>query len=350
MAGPDIIAGRLAHAANAIAKSAWFGAHYVAARRNAGALEDAAGRPLRLTRRLPTFAQLVEAMRALIAADRRNVERGVYPAPHLPVLPLSELRRLSRRFLDDAQEVARRRRQRSAQEVKAAPGLPRYYRQNFHFQTDGYLSADSAALYDFQVETLFGGTAGAMRRQALPFLADAIAGRDQRTLRLLEIGCGTGALTDDIATAFPRLRIEAVDPSADYLEAARRRVTSPRVKFSEAFGEALPFPDNAFDVATSCYLFHELPPKVRLAVARELGRVVKPDGVYVHVDTLQYGDTPQFDGLLEAFPILFHEPYYASYAKADLGELFERAGFRKIGASTGLLTKATAFRRTAEGR
>lgn len=350
MAGPDIIAGRLVHAASAVAKSAWFGAHYVAARRNAGKLDGADGQPLRLTRKLPAFAQLVEGMRALIAADRRNVERGIYPAPHLPVLPLSELRRLSRRFLDDAQEVARRRRQRSAQEVKGASGLPRYYRQNFHFQTDGYLSADSAALYDFQVETLFGGTAGAMRRQALPFLNETIAGRDQRSLRLLEIGCGTGALTDDIATAFPRLRIDAVDPSADYLHAARRRVASQRVTFSEAFGEALPFADGAYDLATSCYLFHELPPKVRLAVARELARVVKPGGGYVHVDTLQYGDTPQFDALLEAFPILFHEPYYTGYAKADLSDLFGRAGFEKTGETKGLLTKATAFRRTARGR
>lgn len=348
MPRPETIAGRLAHAATAATKSAWFGAHYIAARRSAGKLEGEGGGPFRLSRKLPTLGQMLGAIQSLVSADRRNVERGLYPAPELPTLSLAELRRLSRRFLDDAEEVARRRRERSAQEVKdTRTDLPRYYRQNFHFQTDGYLSAESAALYDFQVETLFGGTAGAMRRQALPFLADAFAGRDQRRLRLLEVACGTGALTAEIARAFPRLAIDAIDPSADYLAAARRAVTGPRVAFAEAFAENLPFADASFDAAASCYLFHELPPKIRAAVAAELARVLKPGAVYVHLDTLQFGDTPAFDGLLEAFPRLFHEPYYAGYAKADLAALFARAGFTRLGETTGFLTKATAFRRTS---
>jgi ubiquinone/menaquinone biosynthesis C-methylase UbiE len=346
MARPETIAGRIAHAAAAATKSAWFGAHYIAARRAAGALEGEGGAPFRLSRKLPTLAQILGAVNAVVAADRRNVERGYYPAPELPALTLGELRRLSRRFLDDAEEVARRRRQGSAQEVEAdRPDLPRYYRQNFHFQTDGYLSADSAALYDFQVETLFGGTAGAMRRQALPLLAQAFGGRDQRTLRLLEIGCGTGAFTDEIVRAFPRLAAQAIDPSTDYLAAAQRRVVSPRVTFAEGFAEKLKAADRAFDAATSCYLFHELPPKIRAAAIAELARVVKPGGAYVHVETLQYGDTPAFDGLLEAFPRLFHEPYYDSYTRLDLADSFGRAGFTKTGESVGFLTKATAFRR-----
>ena len=50
--------------------------------------------------------------------------------------------------------------------AERANGLPRYYQQNFHFQTDGYLSDHSARLYDFQVESLFAGTADVMRRRA----------------------------------------------------------------------------------------------------------------------------------------------------------------------------------------
>ena len=47
---------------------------------------------------------------------------------------------------------------------------PAYYLQNFHYQTDGWLSKDSARLYDFQVETLFLGSADTRRRQALPYV------------------------------------------------------------------------------------------------------------------------------------------------------------------------------------
>ena len=48
---------------------------------------------------------------------------------------------------------------------------PDYYLQNFHFQSGGWLTEDSAHRYDTQVEVLFKGTANAMRRMALPELA-----------------------------------------------------------------------------------------------------------------------------------------------------------------------------------
>ena len=74
---------------------------------------------------------------------------------------------------------------------------PAYYRRKFHFQSDGYLSAASAERYDHQVEVLFGGGAAAMRRQALVPLREALAERPggARSAKLLDIGCGTGALS-----------------------------------------------------------------------------------------------------------------------------------------------------------
>ena len=61
-------------------------------------------------------------------------------------------------------------------------GLPDYYRQNFHFQSDGWLSEHSAAIYDTQVEVLFTGAADVMRRRALKPIAEWMAGRNQRDL------------------------------------------------------------------------------------------------------------------------------------------------------------------------
>ena len=40
------------------------------------------------------------------------------------------------------------------------------------------------------------------------------------------------------------------------------------------------------------------------------------------MDSLQTGDVATYDGLLDAFPLNFHEPYYASYAREDLQGLF----------------------------
>ena len=82
-------------------------------------------------------------------------------------------------------------------EAETADGLPDYYRQNFHFQSDGWLSDHSAALYDTQVEVLFTGAADAMRRRALAPIARWLQGRNQREVRGLDVGCGTGVLAEE---------------------------------------------------------------------------------------------------------------------------------------------------------
>ncbi len=58
--------------------------------------------------------------------------------------------------------------------------------------------------------------------------------------------------------------------------------------------------------------------KVRRVIAAEFARVLKPGGRLVFMDSLQLGDRTGFDGLLEAFPLNFHEPYFASYLRDDL--------------------------------
>jgi hypothetical protein len=49
--------------------------------------------------------------------------------------------------------------------------------------------------------------------------------------------------------------------------------------------------------------------------------VLKPGGRLILVDSLQRGDEPDYDGLLELFPQNFHEPYYASYLDEDFAAI-----------------------------
>ena len=94
------------------------------------------------------------------------------------------------------------------------------------------------------------------------------------------------------------------------------------MRLVEAAAEAMPFADAEFDVVTCIYLFHELPIQVRRAVVAEVRRVLKPGGTLIFVDSLQPGDEPDYDGLLDLFPLAFHEPYYASYLREDLDRLW----------------------------
>jgi ubiquinone/menaquinone biosynthesis C-methylase UbiE len=272
--------------------------------------------------------------------DARDVAEGLYPAiEDGPVRPSAALREAAD-FIADAFEVDQRRRRGDGVEVRDeanSQAYPSYYRQNFHYQSGGWFTEESARRYDAQVEALFSGTAGAMRRRGLSLLAKHWRGRDHRAAKILDVACGSGAFLKDLKAAFPRAAIAGLDLSEAYLAQARKRTGAGGIK---ANAEALPIADASLDAVACVYLFHELPPRVRPVVAASLARVLKPGGVLVFVDSVQPTDTPDLARLLEAFPVYFHEPYYGTYAETDLPALFGAAGLRVVGEDRAFLTKA----------
>lgn len=340
---------RVFYGASQAARVLWYTGHYAAGRRLMGPLTEPGEAPYAEEFGPLDRGRLKSSFRDLFRAEWRNIKSGVYKIP-LDVRSAPSPNRLWRRsqdYLSDAAHVARRKHARGRSEVlseKAREKYPRYYLQNFHYQTDGWLSAHSADRYDMQVETLFTGAAGPMRRRALPFIADALAGRDITDVSLLDMGCGTGIFLRDVKDNWPTLKTSAIDLSPAYL--GKARATLGRwgdVSFIEANAENTGLPDGAFDIVTAVYLFHELPPGVRKNVAAEIARLLKPGGVLVLADTIQYGDEPGFDILLENFPRGFHEPYYDSYCRTDLGELFRDAGLAPGDETLAFLTKVSTF-------
>ncbi|HWD60233.1 MAG TPA: class I SAM-dependent methyltransferase, partial [Stellaceae bacterium] len=282
--------------------------------------------------------------------DWRNIAAGLYAAPEeWRGNPLAGMARAIDFFADLGAVEARRHGSpdEALLQDPATAHYPNYYRRHFHFQSDGYLSAASAERYDHQVEVLFGGGAAAMRRQALVPLRAAlqeIAG-GARNARLLDIACGTGAFLADVKRNHPRLAVTGIDLSAPYLALARRNLAAwSRVALVEANAEALPIADASVDIVTCVYLFHELPHRARRTVADEIRRVLKPGGHFINIDSLQTGDEPDYDAMLEWFPVAFHEPYYASYLREDFGRLFGR-GFKALGARPAYLSKVMSWRR-----
>jgi ubiquinone/menaquinone biosynthesis C-methylase UbiE len=145
---------------------------------------------------------------------------------------------------------------------------------------------------------------------------EVFAGRDQRKLRLLDIGCGTGRFLDFLKQAWPRLPVLGLDMSEPYVRHSRRHLKRwSRINLTVGNAESLPVPDESQDAVTSIFLFHELPPKVRRIVFRECARALKPGGRLVLVDSLQRGDQPDYE------PQNYHEPYYRSYTNEDFGTL-----------------------------
>lgn len=345
------VATRLAYGASQLPRVAWYVGHGMMMRRLSAQARRRAGgsrSPRAHTDApVPDRRRLYADMAALFQRDLANVEAGIYPLPvdndgSLPVL----LER-SRLFFDDLPEIHRRRENRGYRQVlsEVTPGRrPSYYLQNFHFQSGGWMTQDSAQRYDTQVEVLLNGTANATRRQALPPLHELFAGRDQRRLRLLEVGCGTGRFLDFVKQAWPRLPALGVDLSEAYVAEARRHLKRRCwIDLMVANGEALPLDSQSQDAVTSIFLFHELPPKVRRAVFREVARVLKPGGRLVVVDSLQLGDEPDYDGMLELFPQNFHEPYYRSYVKEDFGAIARACGLTHTRDMNAFVSKVMVF-------
>ena len=342
---------RLGYAVRQSSRVAFYAGHGEMVRRMTRRIEAGLPTPPRRVKRpsrpVASMRRLLADVAQLLARDLANVERGLYPAPEGEDGPLPELIARSRAFFRDVPEVVRRKHGGNGREIaQEAAGRPDYFLQNFHFQSGGWMTEESARLYDIQVEVLFSGAANAMRRQALVPIAEELSGRDQRQVAFADLASGTGAFLREARRAFPRLPVLAVDLSEAYLREAKRRVgRSPGILPVVGKAESLPLRDGSLDVATCIYLFHELPAEVRAAVAVEIARVMRPGGLFVLVDSLQTGDEPDYDGLLELFPELFHEPYFAGYLADDLEALFTRSGFASEGSSNAFLSKVLRFRK-----
>jgi ubiquinone/menaquinone biosynthesis C-methylase UbiE len=336
---------RLAYALSQGARVSWYMGQYLLARRLSGPprLLDPALPPA------PRFADLMRGLADLFERDWANIQARRYRPPHDMAGNPLRAARSALAFFDDLPQVNVRRRHRlhgTVRETAAGGHYPRYYLQDFHYQTDGYLSRHSAELYDHQVEVLFGGGADAMRRQGLVPLAEFMAGRRQPATRLVDLGCGTGRFLSFVKDNYPRLEITALDLSPYYLAAARRYLRRfSRWRAVQANAEALPFAAASLDLVTCVYLFHELPRRARRVVAGEIARVLRPGGRLILVDSLQLGDRPDYDGLLLRFPKRFHEPYFDDYVRQDFDALFGAAGLRPAGSTLAYLSKVMVWDR-----
>src|SRR5258708_356582 len=304
---------RLSYAARQTARVAWYAGHYAAGRR----LLKPMPKPEFAIGPTPTRAELTADMRSLFTREWQDIKNGLFPVPRpLDPDPAGFLRR-SALYFRDLPKVDARRHGKVNDEPDlddAHAHLPRYSRQNFHFQSGGWLTDESAAIYDTQVEVLFTGAGDAMRRRALKPIAEWMQGRPQRSLRGLDVGCGTGRLLAFLHDTWPGMRLAGLDLSAPYLAEARRLAgRTARVKLMEGAAESLPCADASLDLVTSSFLLHELPKKIRGQALSEMARVLKPGGLVVIVESLQKGDRPEWAGLLDLFPHYFHEPYYADY-------------------------------------
>ncbi len=148
--------------------------------------------------------------------------------------------------------------------------------------------------------------------------------------RVLDVGCGPGALTAELVRRLGPTTVSAVDPSEPFVAAAQERY--PGVSVQRASAEELPFDDRAFDAALAQLVVHFMARPV--AGLREMARVTREGGVVAACVWDHAGSR----GPLSAFwraarqldPDVEDESQRAGAREGHLAQLLQEAGLREI--------------------
>ena len=152
--------------------------------------------------------------------------------------------------------------------------------------------------------------------------------------RVLDVGCGPGALTAELVNRVGAASVSAVEPSASFAAAVRQRL--PGVEVRESAAEQLPFPDGTFDAALAQLVIHFMADPVQ--GLREMHRVTRPGGTVAACVWDHAGDRGPlaafWSAVRELDPAAEDESGLAGVREGHLAKLFSQAGLDRTSVTT----------------
>jgi SAM-dependent methyltransferase len=171
------------------------------------------------------------------------------------------------------------------------------------------------------------------------------------TARVLDVGCGPGTITVDLAASVPQGEVIGVDTAGDVLDFARQEASRqgrPNVAFEAGDAYHLPFGDGSFDVVHAHQVLQHLSDPV--AALAEMRRVGRPGGLVAARDSdyggmLWYPEDPE----LAEWRALYQRVARAVGGEPDAGRRMlswaQAAGFAAVAASASVWCYAAAAER-----
>jgi 2-polyprenyl-3-methyl-5-hydroxy-6-metoxy-1,4-benzoquinol methylase len=231
-------------------------------------------------------------------------------------------------------------RRRGSLELDPALAIPDAMRRTeIHLQPGGYTR--DRGPHDFLAGALYEaggalysraqgvGTGESKGEIILRFLAGRYPGF--RPQRILDLACSAGASSTPYAEAFPDAEVHAIDVGPALLRYAHARAEAlgVTVHFHQRDATATGFADASFDLVVSHNAIHEMPREAVDAMLAECHRLLRPGGICVHQDVpLRYAQLDEYTRFDYGWDERYNgEPFWSTYATADLEAMLVAAGF-----------------------
>ena len=147
-----------------------------------------------------------------------------------------------------------------------------------NMETQGRVLNNAAYIYDLVQPLVTFGQEGRINAA----MADTL--NLEPGSRILDVGCGTGLMTAELARRNRDCRALGIDASAPMIKVAKKKRGSERCRFLQALAEDLPFDDGSFDAVTSALFFHHIDLPLKKKALSEIYRVLKSPGVLLVAD------------------------------------------------------------------
>ncbi|MGB4400704.1 MAG: class I SAM-dependent methyltransferase [Daejeonella sp.] len=108
---------------------------------------------------------------------------------------------------------------------------------------------------------------------------------DFQPKRILDLGCGTGNLTDEMIKRFPEAEIDALDISEDILKESKQRFSNkPNIRYIQADFKSMHLPPGSYDLIMSSIAIHHIEDPDKIKLYSEVHQALKAGGIFIFAD------------------------------------------------------------------